>query len=368
VLRIAHVTDCYLPSVGGIEVQVHDLAEQQRLAGHDAVVLTRASGPPAQDGDVPVRRLTGRRRARALRGGAVDVVHVHSSVLSPFAWGGVRDALAGRLPVVVTMHSVLPRTGWLRPAGGAPAGSGPVIWTAVSEAAARPLRQLTGRPVRVLHNGIDPARWRPLDLARPATRPLTIVSVLRMTRRKRPLPLLRMLADVRRMVPPHMELHAVLVGGGPRLPVVEAELHRRGLHRWVRLTGACSREQVAAVLHGGDLYLAPARDESFGVAALEARCAGLPVLARADGGVREFVTDGVDGYLVGDDADMAALAAELLCAPHTRQRISRHNLSTDPVMVWGHVLAQTLDLYDSARDAAASVETSVANAALSEVP
>ena len=35
--------------------------------------------------------------------------------------------------------------------------------------------------------------------------------------------------------------------------------------------------------------------ESFGIAALEARAAGLPVVALRRGGVREFVEDGVDG-------------------------------------------------------------------------
>ena len=46
---IALVSDCYLPRLGGIEVQVADLAEQLRAAGHTVLVLTATAGPE-QDG------------------------------------------------------------------------------------------------------------------------------------------------------------------------------------------------------------------------------------------------------------------------------------------------------------------------------
>jgi hypothetical protein len=42
-MRILHVTDAYLPKQGGIEVQVHDLAQRQLSAGHDVGVMTRAA-------------------------------------------------------------------------------------------------------------------------------------------------------------------------------------------------------------------------------------------------------------------------------------------------------------------------------------
>lgn len=39
-MRIVHVTDCYLPQVGGIESQVADLVRHQIAAGHDVHVVT----------------------------------------------------------------------------------------------------------------------------------------------------------------------------------------------------------------------------------------------------------------------------------------------------------------------------------------
>ncbi len=46
-MRIAHVSDCYLPRLGGIEMQVHDLATRQRAAGHETTVITQT---PVQAG------------------------------------------------------------------------------------------------------------------------------------------------------------------------------------------------------------------------------------------------------------------------------------------------------------------------------
>ena len=39
-MRILHVTDTYLPTLGGIELHIHDLAAQQRAAGHLVTIAT----------------------------------------------------------------------------------------------------------------------------------------------------------------------------------------------------------------------------------------------------------------------------------------------------------------------------------------
>ena len=59
------------------------------------------------------------------------------------------------------------------------------------------------------------------------------------------------------------------------------------------------------------MFVAPADLESFGIAALEARCAGLPVVAKSSGGVREFVRDEVEGLLCDTDEDMVQALVRL---------------------------------------------------------
>ncbi|HQV91319.1 MAG TPA: glycosyltransferase, partial [Phycicoccus sp.] len=46
-VKVALLSDCYLPRLGGIEVQVHDLAHHLTRAGHTVEVFT-ATGDPAQ--------------------------------------------------------------------------------------------------------------------------------------------------------------------------------------------------------------------------------------------------------------------------------------------------------------------------------
>jgi glycosyltransferase involved in cell wall biosynthesis len=355
-VRIAHVTDSYLPRVGGIELHVHDLAAQQRAIGHDAVVLT--SGVASSGDGVPVRSYRGFRGLltpedyRLLRNSVsadgFDAVHAHLSLVSPMAWVAVRAAVRSGVPVVVTMHSMAP-PGQLAPLlRSLDRAAGSIVWTAVSEAAARPLRQALGdRPVAVLRNGIEPDEWREVTVRRPGG-PLTLVSVMRMSRRKRPVPLIGVLADIRRRVPACQPLRAVLVGAGPRAGAVARATRRLGVQSWVELAGQLDHTQIRHLLAETDLYLSPARSESFGLAALEARCAGVPVVAMSCGGAGEFVSNGVEGFLVEDDADMARAAAHVLGTPALLQQMRQHNRRTLPGMTWSTVVAQNLAAYEAA--------------------
>src|SRR5215831_11418075 len=56
-LKIGLVSDCYVPRLGGIEMQVHDLARHLQAIGHDVVVITPSPGPTEVDG-IRVRRVS----------------------------------------------------------------------------------------------------------------------------------------------------------------------------------------------------------------------------------------------------------------------------------------------------------------------
>jgi glycosyltransferase involved in cell wall biosynthesis len=77
---------------------------------------------------------------------------------------------------------------------------------------------------------------------------------------------------------------------------------------------------VVDLLNRAALMLYAPRLEPFGLAPLEASACGLPVVAVAEGGVRETIVDGVNGLLVdGDPGSMAAAAQRLLAdAGHAR--------------------------------------------------
>jgi glycosyltransferase involved in cell wall biosynthesis len=369
-MRIAHVTDCYLPRLGGIEMQVRDLALRQQAAGHEVTVYTstdddgsvaRASAPGDRDASgLRTVRLPSRagwvtpgglrRVGPAVLAGVPDVVHAHTSLVSPLSWQAARAASGAGIPTVMTMHSLCkvptsvlrvkaPIAGWT---------DLPVQWTAVSQRAAEAVnRMLPGHNVVILPNGIDPSLWR--VPSRPTNpRRLQIVSVMRLMPRKRPMHLMRVLADVRRRVPATTELRAVIIGSGPEQPAMERYLERHGMRGWVQLAGRCDRETIHQIHAASDVYLAPATLESFGIAALEARCAGVPVVAMRVGGVGEFVRHGREGLLVGSDAEMAQATADLLTSPEQLQAMREHNRRTEPVTTWERVLELTGAAYHRA--------------------
>lgn len=371
-MRILHVTDCYLPRLGGIETHVADLVAQQRAEGHDARVLTAtpAGAGPADPGwvtrvgtpRVAVTGAPGAARQVLDQLGAADVVHAHVSVVSPFGFGVARRAALRGVPTLVTVHSLWSHLGVLPTLGGAVSGLAdwPVQWSAVSEAAAAPVRRALGAgpDVLVLPNAVDPARWqvdrRPPG---PGTVP-TIFSVMRFARTKRPLALARMLREVRDRLPDEAPLRAVLIGDGPQRPPVERYLDRHGLSAWVELPGRLSRTAIREAYADPGLYVAPAPRESFGIAALEARCAGLPVVASSHGGVGSFVTPGVHGWLADDDDAMVRAIVRLLTDRDGAAAIEAHNRVAPRDLDWPAASARACHAYEHAARVARSAPAS----------
>src|SRR5207253_6168215 len=136
-----------------------------------------------------------------------------------------------------------------------------------------------------------------------------LVSVMRLNAKKRPLtlvPLMRALAER------GVRARLTVVGDGPQRDRLAAAVERAGLHASVRLAGWKSREELAGLLGDADVFVLPAVRESFGVAAVEARNAGLPVVAMAASGVAEVIDHERDGLLAASDAELTD-AVERLC-------------------------------------------------------
>lgn len=348
------MSDCYLPRLGGIEVQVADLVRMQREAGHEVEVATATKGEPLpgvhrivarMPFDLPVHPFGVGHLTRLMTSWRPDVVHVHTGAVSPFAWMGVRAAVRAGLPAVVTVHSMWdPVTRGLYTAlrllfewhrwG--------LVATTVSNAAARPIRAVAGRriPVNVVPNGLDVSGWRHVGSgARGHDGEVHVVAVGRLAPRKQPVRLLKLLRAARAKVPPAVPMRATIIGDGPARSSMERFLREHGMSGWVSLPGRHTREEIAKVLASADVFVAPAPRESFGIAALEARAAGLPVVARAQSGVSDFVRHGEEGLLGATFDDLADALATLIADGELRERIAAHNRDTAPsVGAWPAVL------------------------------
>ena len=372
---MALLSDCYPPRTGGIESQVSDLAAQLVVAGHEVEVFTATAGGPGADGvrvhrlstplalGLPVNPMAPPQVRRLLLAGGFDVAHVHMGVVSPFAWdmAGVSTGLG--LPTALTWHCVLDRAA--RPLGPAVrrwVARGAVL-SAVSGFAAEGVRKAAkGAPVAVLPNGIDPSAWRAPDLPslpalrdpRPlrglapqdpqarqrrleGTRPVRVVTASRLAPRKRVGALLAVVAAAHERLGPGA-MTVDVYGEGPLRPWLEARVEALGLRDVVRLPGRVTRGELARAWADADVYLSPTRLEAFGIAALEARTTGLPVIARGDSGVREVVTDGLSGLLAADDPGLTDALVRLVADESLRARITRHNRRTPPAQTWDRVV------------------------------
>jgi glycosyltransferase involved in cell wall biosynthesis len=117
---------------------------------------------------------------------------------------------------------------------------------------------------------------------------------------------------------------------------------------WVELPGRLGAAALRDLYARADVYAAPAVLEAFGIATLEARTAGLPVVARAGTGVEEFVTDSREGLLAASDHEFAAALRRLVTDPGLRARIAAHNRNVPPAVGWDEVVARSVAAYERA--------------------
>jgi glycosyltransferase involved in cell wall biosynthesis len=392
-VRITHVSDTYLPLLGGIEAQVSRLAGQQAAAGHEVEVITTTPASPGAHGvstavqdDVTVHRIaaripggwpihprstahvTARLRAAIARGERPDVVHLHMGVLAPTAQATLRPVTRLGLPAVLTVHSVWGAAWRLFAAADAVVRWSrlPVRWSAVSELTAEPLRRLVGpgagagaADVAILPNGLDLDAWRvprTERAARPEGSAVHVVSAARFAPRKRMLPLLTAAADAASRLPAGA-LFVTLAGDGPERAAARRFVAEHGLRDVVSLPGRLTGTELNRLYARADVFAAPAVAEAFGLAALEAQAAGLTVVTRAGSGVAERVVDGATGLVVPDDAGLASALVRLATEPGLLDGLLVRAATPPSGVAWPEVLAATERAYKEAAALAAAGRT-----------
>jgi len=104
----------------------------------------------------------------------------------------------------------------------------------------------------------------------------------------------------------------MLVGDGPERPAAEDLCRELNLCDEIRFVG--KQEQMEDILAIADLFLLPSEYESFGLAALEAMAAGVPIVTTNAGGLSEINIPGETGYMgdVGDVKTMGQQAIKIL--------------------------------------------------------
>jgi glycosyltransferase involved in cell wall biosynthesis len=228
---------------------------------------------------------------RGVRKHKFDIVHQHVGgrvvrLISRYA-GGAR--------VITHLHGRVLEDDWEVPARCNVYGADLVV--ATSEAVAK----WAGVGAEVIYPGVDICKAPP-EMRRGMGHDLGVAG--RLVPLKGTLHLIRALPMVRAEVP---GVRLEIAGSGPEEEALRDEAHRLGLDGCVRFLGW----QEDIPFHRWDVFVIPSLEEAFGVAALEAMAAGLPVVASAVGGLTELVQAGKTGWLF-PPADINALAGRLV--------------------------------------------------------
>lgn len=99
--------------------------------------------------------------------------------------------------------------------------------------------------------------------------------------------------------------------------------------------------------HG--IFIFPSFFEGFGKAFLEAMSRGLCIVASDTGGMRDVITDGLDGYLlpVGDSGSLARKALDIMSSPQRARDVGERARQTAVTYTWESAAKNTVEFYES---------------------
>ncbi len=352
-MNVLLLSDVYFPRINGVSTSIQTLRRELLAAGHEVTLVTPAyGGETAEAGLVRVkgwrlpfdpedRLMSWRCLLTRLEGlpRRPDVVHVHTPFLAHYA--GLRHARRYGVPVVETYHTlfteyfhhylpVLPRA-WLRAlARGISRRQCNAVDAVI--APSHPMREAlldygVRRRIEVIPTGLTPESFLPGNGAGfrhahglPAHAPV-LLYVGRVAFEKNIGFLLTMLTHLHRT---HPEVRLVIAGEGPALGAIKGEVQRLDLSGKVHFVGYLDRQkELPDCYRAADLFVFASRTETQGLVLLEAMAQGTPVVALAEMGTREVLTEGEGCRIAPDDpAAFAAIVAALLEDAQARQELS----------------------------------------------
>jgi glycosyltransferase involved in cell wall biosynthesis len=117
---------------------------------------------------------------------------------------------------------------------------------------------------------------------------------------------------------PNVDL--LLINGGSQAQSLRGILQRGGVLDRVSMPGQVTQKELPRFYHMADLYISPSHVDGSSVSLMEALACGLPCLVSDIPANKEWVEDGVNGWLF-PDGNADALAAKILDAIRQREKL-----------------------------------------------
>ncbi len=321
--------------------QVHFITYQQpvRLSGFNANIFyheVRVPTYPLFDYP-PYETALASTMVDVILNNQLDLLHVHYAIPHASAAYMAKKILEKqgiKIPVITTLH------GTDITLVGKDKTYAPVVTFSINEsdaitAVSNNLRDETykffkiEKEIEVIHNFVDVQRFqrKPLDAFKKVIAPngeRILMHASNFRKVKRVQDVVKIFAQVNKVIPSKL----LFVGDGPERPGAESLGRELGIFDEIRFVG--KQEQMEDILAVADLFLLTSEYESFGLAALEAMAAGVPVISTNAGGLTEINENGKTGYLsdVGDVDTMSKQAISILTNEQTlqqfKQQASKH--------------------------------------------
>lgn len=329
-MRIAIVTEVFLPKIDGVVTRLTRTLDQLAAMGHEVRIFATGKAPDTYAGFEVTRipslslwvypeikfGLPSWSFFREIRDFDPDVIHAVNPIWT--AALGVFAAQRDAVPLVASFHTNVPEyvdalgIGWTRPLTEAAlkylhnqaavnlCTSGPMVDTA---------REVGIRNVKLWPKAVDTETYHPsrataemrtrLTDGNPEAPLLTYIG--RVSKEKD----LKRLNNVMRLVRAECDdARLAIVGDGPFLN----ELKETFDPSFTVFTGYLSGEELAAAFATGDVFLFPSATETLGLVALESFASHVPVIGTRAGGIPFVIEEGVTGHLIDPDAGDAAWA------------------------------------------------------------
>lgn len=336
-MRIAVLSDCYLPAINGVVTSISQQIEALRRLGHAVELFC-----PQYAQESPIEEHTYRLWARPfifhkreqftlpwpprvlkrLWREPYDLIHLQT----PFSVGmiGLAAALSRRIPRIFHHHTLWEEYVDYIPIPKKISSGGSILLCRTfanlcqgviapsDEVRARFTEQGVRRPISVIPTGIDATLFRN-GKTRPEKEPDTEVCLYigRLAFEKSPDALFKVFQRIHQARP---RTRFWLVGDGPARAPLEQQANEMGLGEVCRFFGFVPRESLRDFVASADLFLFTSLTETQGLVLLEAQAGGLPVVAYRASGVNEAVLSDETGYLIetGNEELMAQAGVKLL--------------------------------------------------------
>ena len=372
-MRVAVVTESFLPTLNGVTNSVRKVLEHLRLRGHEAIVICPKAGAPAEYAGFPVHEVTtvnlrefpvglpSLQVDQLLRDFNPDVVHAASPFM--LGWNALATARRRGIPNVaifqtdVAGYTERNRLGAMRE----------VTWMllrsvhsqadltlAPSTSSIRDLVLNRFERVKRWGRGVDLDAYHPNHRLLPEAAELraSLASpdevVVGYVGRLAPEKQVERLAQLRGIE----GIRLAIVGEGPSDESVRAALD--GMP--VTYLGPRSGRELSLAYAAFDLFVHTGTEETFGQTLQEAHAAGLPVVAPLAGGPIDLVTHGDDGYLFdptspGGNDSMRAYVARLAGDRMLRARMGEAGRRRVLDRSWESICDELLGHYEDVRAA-----------------